>query len=315
MENLDLLKQYHSRLIAIERHSSLTAETYCFEIRRFLEWMKAENLAAGNTAETLAGGKRQVEFDDISRYLDFRRRHDGIDSRSVAKAVSVLRSFFRFLVDERYREDSCAALLDLPRQGTRIPQALPRGEADKLLSLIDTGTPLGIRNKALYELIYTAGLRISEAVSLNITDLVIPENIAKVRGKGGKERIIIYSKSAASALKCYIEEVRPLLLKQKHSSALFVGKSGNRLSRKGIWKNYAALASLAGVSSRLHALRHAFATGLLEGGADLRSVQELLGHSDLRTTQIYTHVDAALLKTSHRKFLPKLKGLNRNEKN
>jgi integrase/recombinase XerD len=306
MDKQALLESYYSRLIALERRAPLTAETYRFEIRRFLDWAEKEKLSVED-AESPKG--KALEFPDVNRYLDRRRTDDGIDSRSVAKAISALRSFFRFLVDERIRSDNCVSLLEPPHRKMRLPAVLKRGEADRLLDLIDIKTPLGLRNRALYELIYSAGLRISEAVSLNSQDLILAEGLARVRGKGDKERLVVYGPDATIWLRRYIEEVRPLLLKQRHSSALFVSARGKRLSRKGIWKNYVALAEQAGLSTKLHTLRHTFATELLAGGADLRSVQELLGHADLSTTQVYTHVDVSLLRESHRQFLPRLKEL------
>jgi integrase/recombinase XerD len=227
----------------------------------------------------------------------------------VAKAVSVLRSFFRFLVEERLRDDNWVSLLEIPRKGERLPEVLKDGEADRVLALIDTQTPLGIRNRALYELIYSAGLRISEAVSLNSGDLFLSEGMARITGKGRKERLVVFGPDSVFWLRRYLAEARPVLLGRRRSGALFVTRFGKRLSRKGIWKNYAALAVQAGISSKLHTLRHTFATDLLSGGADLRSVQELLGHADIATTQIYTHVDASLLRESHRRYLPRLREL------
>jgi integrase/recombinase XerD len=292
-----LLEHYYSRLIALERRAPLTVDTYRFEIRRFLEWLETENLDVEKT-----------DHQTLSRYLDRRRTVDGLDSRSVAKAISALRSFFRFVVDEHIRADNPGDLLEAPRRKIRLPPALPQGAADRMLALIDTDTPLGLRNRALYELIYSAGLRISEAVSLNIQDLFFAEGLARIRGKGDKERLVVFGGECSRWLKRYLAEGRPRLAGPKHSPAVFIGRSGKRLSRKGMWKNYTSLAGIAGVSSKLHALRHTFATELLAGGADLRSVQELLGHTDLATTQIYTHVDTSLLKESHRQYMPKLKG-------
>jgi integrase/recombinase XerD len=140
-----------------------------------------------------------------------------------------------------------------------------------------------------------------------VRDLYLEERTAKVRGKGNKERLVVYDEETASWLKSYITEVRPVLLKGRLSQALFISVRAKRLSRKGIWKNYAGLALQAGLSSKLHTLRHSFATDLLSGGADLRSVQELLGHADLATTQIYTHVDTSMLRQNHRKYLPNLR--------
>jgi integrase/recombinase XerD len=164
-----------------------------------------------------------------------------------------------------------------------------------------------LRDRAIFELIYSSGLRVSEAVALNIRDLYFPEGIVRLRGKGNKERLVPFGGEAALWLRRYLEAGRPKLQKNGRSPALFLGRTGKRLSRKGIWRNYAALTVPAGTSSRVHTLRHSYATELLAGGADLRSVQELLGHADLATTQIYTHVDMALLKESLKRYRPKLK--------
>jgi integrase/recombinase XerD len=297
MDRHALLDRYHSRVIALERRRPLTAETYRFEVRRFLDWLQGEALSV----ET-------VDAPAVSRYLSHRRLSDGIDSRSAAKALSALRSFFRFLVDEKLRNDNCVSLMESPRRGMRLPAALKSGEIERLFALIDTETPLGLRNRALYELIYSAGLRISEAVSLNKDCLFLGESLVKVTGKGGRERLAVFGAEAGAWLKRYLAEVRPLFLKARRSQAVFIGRTGKRLTRKGVWKNYAALASLAGISTKVHTLRHTFATDMLKGGADLRTVQELLGHADLSTTQIYTHVDAELLRESHRQYIPRLSG-------
>jgi integrase/recombinase XerD len=304
-----LLNRYHSRLIALERRAPLTAETYCAEIRRFLLWLEKEKLTVQQGGNGGDSPERQADFSDFSGYLEHRRKVDGIDSRSAAKAVSALRSFFRFLAEEHIRDDNCLTLMETPRKGGRLPEALKDGEADRLLALIDTQTPLGIRNRALYELIYSAGLRVSEAVALNTQDLFLSEGMARVTGKGRRERLVVFGPDAVSWLRRYLAEVRPVFLGRRQSQALFVTRFGKRLSRKGIWKNYAVLAGEAGISSRLHTLRHTFATDLLSGGADLRSVQELLGHADIATTQIYTHVNPSLLKESHRRYLPRLREL------
>jgi len=294
-----ILENYHSRLIALERRAPLTAATYRFEIRRFLEWLKNEAL----TLET-AG------LWDVTRYLAHRRNTDGIDSRSVAKAISALRSFSRFLEDDGIKASSgVASLLEIPRKEDRLPEVHQKEDVDRLLSLINTESPLGLRNRALYELIYSAGLRVSEAVSLNMADIFLSKNMARVTGKGKKERLVLFGQDAELWLRRYIGETRTRLLGSRNSKALFVGRSGKRLSRKGIWKNYQSLAIQASLSSKLHTLRHTFATELLAGGADLRSVQELLGHAGISTTQVYTHVNAKRLRDNHRKYLPRLKGL------
>ncbi len=294
----NLLERFYSRLIAMERRSPMTAQTYRFEVRRFLEWLPL----AGLKVET-------VESLEISRYLDERREKDRIDSRSTAKAISALRSFFRYIGDEGLRDDNPAAILEPPRGSRHLPEVLSQKRVESILEGTDSDNLLGLRDRAMFELIYSSGLRVSEAVALNIRDLYFHEGIARVRGKGNKERLVPFGGEAALWLRRYLEECRPNLVKSGRTSALFLGRTGKRLSRKGIWRNYAALSGPGGTSTRVHTLRHSYATELLAGGADLRSVQELLGHVDLATTQIYTHVDVALLKESLKRYRPKLRDL------
>jgi integrase/recombinase XerD len=291
-----LEERFYVRLIALERRSLLTADTYRLEIRRFLEWLEREALRP-----------ESIDSAGLSAYFNFRRQGGkGINSVSTAKALSALRSFFRFLEAERIRQDNPALLLEAPRKQRRLPAVLDQRTVEDVLAAADDGTPLGLRNRALYELIYSAGLRVSEAAALNVEDVDFPGGSARVRGKGNKERFVVFGSQAAAILKRYIKEARPALAKKKQSQALFIGRTGKRLSRKGIWKNYTHPAAVAGTSSKLHTLRHSFATELLAGGADLRSVQELLGHADLATTQIYTHVDVSTLREKHKQYLPNL---------
>ncbi|MDR2661920.1 MAG: tyrosine-type recombinase/integrase [Treponema sp.] len=303
----ELLSGFRSRLIALERRSTLTADAYEGEIRCFLAWLEGGSGASGSAGAPgpeLLGALAAADITVLTAYLEERRKT--ISSRSAAKAVSALRSFFRYLIDSGLREDNPAMVLEMPRRGFRLPAVLCRQKIEALLEAADITKPLGIRNRTLYELIYSAGLRVSEAVRLNMNDLFFDEGILRLKGKGDKERMAVFGGEAARWLKRYIEEVRPALAGGAHPKALFISRRGKRLSRKGMWKNYALLALAAGTGSRLHTLRHSFATELLAGGADLRQVQELLGHADLATTQIYTHVDVSRLRESHRKYLPKL---------
>jgi len=281
----------------MERRSILTRDCYRFEIRRFLDFLEAGKISL-----------RDTDADILSAYLLKRRNEDKIESNSAAKAVSALRSFFRFLSDERLVNENCASVLESPKRRLSLPEVMDSKTIETLLDIIKKETTIGCRDRCLFELIYSAGLRVSEAVGLNIRDIDLKTGAAKVRGKGGKERLVLYGKEAQAQLKHYLETSRPELEEGKgnKSEALFIGRSGKRLSRKGIWKNYAKYASMAGTSSHLHTLRHSFATGLLKGGADLRTVQELLGHADLSTTQIYTHVDTGMLRENHRRYLPQL---------
>lgn len=269
-------------------------------MHKFLDYIDSKKLDAA-----------QLSPSELSAYLETRRKTDHIDSRSIAKAVSCLRSFFRFLIDEGICADNPALTLELPRRRAYLPETLGKEKLEELLKRADTGTPLGLRNRTIYEVIYSAGLRVSEAVGLDVRDIDLSGGFAKVRGKGRKERIVVFGQEAALWIKRYLEESRPALAQGRasgrYSPALFIGISGRRLSRKGIWRNYSITAAVVGTSSRVHNLRHSFATDLLAGGADLRTVQELLGHADLATTQIYTHVDSSLLRESHRRFMPNLK--------
>ncbi|MCL2191776.1 MAG: tyrosine recombinase [Treponema sp.] len=298
-----LLDRFCTRLAAVRRCSPTTVTTYRLELRRFLDFI--EERGSQITA---------VTPEHLTGYLLCRQESDHLDSRSVAKAVSCLRSFFRFAVEEGMRLDNPAALLESPGVRRSLPETMDRETVEKLLDTIDSSSTLGLRDRALFEMIYSSGLRVSEAVEMNVWDIDFNESVVKVRGKGSKERIAVFGPEAAMWLKRYLEEARPTLaggetrnkIRAASFPALFVGRNGKRLSRKGIWKNYAKYAALAGTGSRVHTLRHSFATGLLQGGADLRTVQALLGHADLATTQIYTHVDSSLLKESHRRYLPRL---------
>lgn len=289
-----LLEAYRSRLVAVERRAPLTVEAYLGEIRRFLDYALSRDLDVAK----LRGG-------DLSAYIGVRREAKA-SSRSVARTISALRSFFRHLLDEGFRDDDPAALLERPRSGRILPDVLPAEKVDRILSLVDTRTPRGVRDRALFELIYSSGLRISEASRLDLADVSFSEGLVRLRGKGGKERLVPFGPAAKKLLSEYLETARPSLAKARRSPAFFLNRNGTRLSRKGIWKNYTRVAPLAGAGTKLHTLRHSFATELLAGGADLRSVQELLGHADLSTTQIYTHVNDSALRENHRKYLPRL---------
>jgi len=287
----------------MERKSLATKETYCLELRIFLGYLEERGLSAA-----------AVDKAGVIEYIGFRRGAGGggggIESRSAAKALSILRSFFKFLADEGFRSDNPAASLESPVQRVKLPEVMDRQTVAGFLESIDTKTPLGLRDRCLFELIYSGGLRVSEAAALDIRDIDFEGGIIRVKGKGKKERLALFGQEAAAWLKLYIFEARAKISRGgaagRLSPALFIGRGGKRLSRKGIWKNYAKAAGLAGTSSRVHALRHSFATELLAGGADLRTVQELLGHADIATTQIYTHVNAENLRESHRRYMPKL---------
>ena len=299
MEKSQLLDRFSSRLVAMEHRAVLTMKTYRLEIQRFLDYLEKENME-------IAG----IESEGLVKYIAERRNNDGVNSRSAAKIISCLRSFFSFLEDAGIRKDNPSALLESPRRCMPLPEVLDKDIVEKLLGNVKTDTPFGLRDRCLFELIYSAGLRVSEAVALDIRDIDLKEGVIRVKGKGSKERLALFGQEAAAWLKLYLSETRAKIAGKRaqgrEGQALFIGRGGKRLSRKGIWKNYAKIAGITGASSRLHTLRHSFATDLLTGGADLRTVQELLGHADLSTTQIYTHVNVKALRENHRRYLPKL---------
>ena len=201
-------------------------------------------------------------------------------------------------------KENIAFLLEVPRKSITVPKVLSVDEVEKLLDSIDVSSSLGIRDRALFEIIYSSGLRISEVSGLLIQTLYLKEGILFVLGKGNKERLVPFGDNAKFWLSKWINEERPKILGRKNVPYVFVNYQGKQFSRKGIWKRFQEIKTLSGVESKVHTLRHSFATHLLQGGADLRSVQQLLGHSDLATTQIYTHVDNSELKDYHKEFFP-----------
>lgn len=287
-----LLDQFYTDLLLVKRDSTETAATYKESSKLFLEWCQCEELKL-----------KDVNLQNLTYFL-LKRRSEGANEITLAKDISALRSLGEYLVRKNIWTENIALELDRPKTARAIPRVLTVEQVDKLLSVIDTSTPIGKRDDALFELIYSCGLRISEASGLLVANVHMNEKILMVHGKGDKERIVPFGGRAWDKLDVYLREGRPELAGQKLREEVFLNYQGNAISRKGIWKRFQELEALSGVTAKVHTLRHSFATHLLQGGADLRSVQELLGHSDLATTQIYTHVDDSQLKASHEKFFP-----------
>jgi integrase/recombinase XerD len=232
---------------------------------------------------------------------------DGLSARSVARHVSAVRGFVRFCLADGYREDDPAARLSSPKIGRRLPSPLSGEQVRALIAAPDRCTPRGSRDAAMIELLYSSGLRVSELCGLLRSDLRDDPPILLVRGKGDKERLVPVGEAARQAVRSYLERGRPLLDRGRESPWLFVGRPGRPLTRQGFWKNLRRLALTAGIDAHLspHTLRHSFATHLLEGGADLRMVQAMLGHADIATTEIYTHVAGERLHQVHRDAHPR----------
>lgn len=286
----DLLDQFYTDIILVNRMSEMTAQTYRISAQEFLEWLVEQRIKL-----------RDVTTQNLVYYL-MKRKTDGNAELTLAKDISALRAFGEYLVRKNYWTENCALLLDRPKAGRHLPKVLSVEQTDELLSSIDTSKPLGVRDDALFELIYSCGLRISEACSLKVSNVHFKERLILVHGKGDKERLVPFGETAAQKLQKYMEEVRPELVKGRNISEVFVNYKGEPISRKGVWKRFQEMEALSGVKAKVHTLRHSFATHLLAGGADLRSVQELLGHSDLSTTTIYTHVTDTQLEEAHKKY-------------
>jgi integrase/recombinase XerD len=233
---------------------------------------------------------------------------NGLAPRSVARAIACLRGYFKFLLVEKKIDADPAEDLRAPRAWPALPKYLDLDEVDRLLAQPDTSTPRGIRDKALIELLYATGLRVTELLSLKAGDLSLDAGYLTCIGKGDKERIVPLGHAAADWVRRYLADARPALVKGRKSNWLFVNaRGGTQLSRVGFWKVLKEYGIKAGVSRNLspHVLRHSFATHLLDRGADLRAIQMMLGHADLSTTQIYTHVLEARLRAVYDKFHPR----------
>lgn len=286
----DLLNQFYTDLLMVKRDSEQTALTYKISAEEFLEWLSREKIKL-----------RAVTVQNLMVYL-VQRKTDGVAEYTIAKDISALRALGEYLVRKGFWTENLALMLDRPKAGRNLPKVLSVEQVDELLSHIDTSTLCGKRDDALFEIIYSCGLRISEACDLKITNVHLSEKLLLVHGKGDKERIVPFGERAEKKLLQYLNEVRPQLTKGKNVPEVFVNYRGAPISRKGVWKRFQELEQLSGIDAKVHTLRHSFATHLLAGGADLRSVQELLGHSDLSTTTIYTHVTDDQLAKAHEKY-------------
>jgi integrase/recombinase XerD len=294
MDDERVLRRYEDYLQVELRLSRNTIETYLRECRGYGVYME-ENTSSIVEART----------GHIHDYLRYRYdRH--IDMRTQAKTLSSLRSLYDFIRKEGLREDNPARQIERPKHRLPLPSVLPLEEVEAFLGVIDTSTLIGIRDRSLFELIYSCGLRISESLNISIRQLYLREGLIRVIGKGDKERILPLGGEAKHWLVKYLKESRPFLLKpDRVTDALFISQRGRGLSRKSAWKRFKEISLKAGIEGKVHTLRHSFATHLLQGGADLRSVQELLGHADISTTQVYTHIDGSELAGYHQEFHPR----------
>lgn len=252
----------------------------------------------------------KVERDDIVDYLGSLYRRN-LDSRSVARHLVTLRGFYRFLLIEDLIKSDPTLTLESPKVRRRLPTFLRVAEVEKLLAQPDLSTLAGLRDRAMIEVLYSSGLRVSELIGLRVSDLDMQTGSVRCVGKGDKERLVPIGRRALAAVEQYLASARPLIMRARRMQTpvpfLFLNRRGGNISRCGVWKVLAAYGRKAGLRLRLtpHKLRHSFATHLLEGGADLRSVQLMLGHADISTTQIYTHVVEERLKAVYKAHHPR----------
>ena len=271
--------------------------------RNTLDAYRTDLLQFGRFLEERDVSALEAQPSDIADFLEALARGDG-DGRSPASPATIhrksacLRSFYRHLRRDGLLEGDPTATLSTPRRARKLPQVLTRGEVEKLLSQPRGTEPSALRDRALLELMYACGLRASEAIGLELMDVDVQEGVLRARGKGSKERIVPIGQAALKALRIYLERGRPALVKGAPEAHLFVNFRGGQLTRQGLYKIVRRHAVTAGLADQMspHTLRHTFATHLLAGGCDLRSVQEMLGHADVSTTQLYTHLSSERLK-------------------
>lgn len=288
---------------------------YLVQIQAFLDCCRVEKGLAANTLDAygrdLARFAEEFQGDftraaDVGKYMDL-LRDKGLSSRSIARHLTTLRNFAAFLLREGQIEQDPTAHIPLPKQWQNLPKYLNHNEVSSLLEAPDASLPRGVRDRAMLQLLYASGLRVSELCELQLSDFMEDIGVVRVMGKGSKQRLVPVGREAQKAVREYRESARPALLKRRSSRYLFVTARGSRLTRQAFWKLLVGYGKKVGVFRRLtpHVIRHSFATHLLEGGADLRSVQTMLGHADLATTQIYTHVVQSRLRSTVERFHPR----------
>ncbi|MEW5788035.1 MAG: site-specific tyrosine recombinase XerD [Pseudomonadota bacterium] len=276
--------------------SPRSLESYRRDLTQLFAWLGEQHIAPD-----------QAQRDRIQAFLAHRTLDQGIAARSLARQLTAIKRYHRWLLREGRRPDDPSLTVEAPRLPKPLPKTLSESEVEALLAAPDVATPLGLRDKAMLEALYAAGFRVSELVGLPLAAVSLTDGVARVMGKGRKERLVPLGEEARDWIAHYQAEARPVLLKGRGSEALFVTERGGPMTRQMFWYLIKRHAATAGIRSALspHTLRHAFATHLLNHGADLRVVQILLGHADIATTQIYTHVAKERLKRLHAQHHPR----------
>ena len=283
--------------LALEQGAAYqTSMAYKLDVARFVTYAKVKGAATPGDV----GARTLREY--IYHLKDL-----GLAPASIRRNVSAVRTYFKFLVGEGLVVRDPAERLETPKKWRTLPEVLGVDEVAKLLATPSLDEPLAFRDRAMLEVAYGAGLRVSEWISLSMRDVLLQDHLVRVFGKGSKERLVPIGRSAIAAIAIYLRELRPKLEKGEGKGILFLNSRGAPLSRMGAWKILRKYVDKAGILKPVspHTLRHSFATHLLEGGADLRAVQEMLGHVDISTTQIYTHIDREYLRSVHKQFHPR----------
>jgi integrase/recombinase XerD len=290
------LEQFEDFLSLEAGLSPRTVESYRRDLHRLIRWAAERGLAGPADLSRSLLRKHVFALKDI-----------GLAASSIRRAVSAFRTYFGFLIAEGHLASDPSDRLEMPRQRRRLPDSLSVAEALALLGTPSADAPLAWRDRALLELAYGAGLRVSELCGLTVPNLLLSEGLVRVMGKGGKERLVPIGRQVVGSVSVYLRQIRPTLDRGQSRDRVLLNSRGAPLSRVSAWTIVKQAARTAGIRKRVttHTLRHSFATHLLEGGADLRAVQEMLGHADLSTTQIYTHVDREYLRSVHRQYHPR----------
>lgn len=291
-----LVQEYMDFLIVEKGLSDNSITSYSADLSDFLNFVETQKIDAITAVDTTA----------VLAWL-IHLNQKGLSAKSRARHLITVRGFFRYLINEKQVATNPVKDVDIPKTGLSLPKIMSVQEVEALLDAVNTANPRGLRNLAMMEIMYGAGLRVSELIFLKLSDVNLDANLVRVMGKGAKERLVPIGSQARDATRDWLDHGRPLMLKHIASEYLFVARAGNPMTRQAFWKIIKTCARLAGISRNVtpHTLRHSFATHLLEGGADLRSVQTMLGHSDIATTQIYTHITRDYLIRMHRKYHPR----------
>ena len=296
VERAFLVEGFRDYLALEAGHSAHTVENYLRDIRRLVQFAEMRR------AKTPGAVTRTMLRDFVFTLKDL-----GLSPATIRRQVSATHTYFGFLIGEGHLDLDPSDRLETPRKGRALPEVLTVKEVEAMLAAPSADHPLAWRDRALLELGYGAGLRVTELCTLCLNDLLLGDGLVRVFGKGGKERLVPIGRKLIGPVSIYLNQTRPMLDRGKSEGRVLLNARGGPLSRVGAWGIIKRVADAAGIKRRVtpHTLRHSFATHLLEGGADLRAVQEMLGHVDLSTTQIYTHVDREYLRSVHRQFHPR----------